>query len=125
MNHSEFFKGDDDEQEALELISTIGCSMSFIGIFLTMLTYALLWKRLSPKSKVPSIVLMHLCVAIGMTDIFAIMAGPARNNGVSPGQTNNAAINILFPNSGGNHDMENSLKYTLLFKNFACWEFQI
>ncbi len=91
MNHSEFFKGDDDEQEALELISTIGCSMSFIGIFLTMLTYALLWKRLNPKSKVPSIVLMHLCVAIGMTDIFAIMAGPARNNGVSPWQTKNAA----------------------------------
>ena len=33
---------------------------------------------------------MHLCVAIGMTDIFAIMAGPARNNEVSPGKTNNA-----------------------------------
>ncbi len=64
--------------------------MSLVGIFLTMLTYALLWKRLNAKSKVPSIVLMQLCVAIGMTDIFAIMAGPARNNEVSPKETKNA-----------------------------------
>ncbi len=33
---------------------------------------------------------MHLCVAIGMTDIFAIMAGPARNDQVSPEQTKNS-----------------------------------
>ena len=26
---------------------------------------------------------MHLCVAIGMTDIFAILAGPAQNNEVN------------------------------------------
>jgi hypothetical protein len=66
------------------MISTIGCSLSLVGIFLTMLTYALLWKRLqqNARSKVPSVVLMHLCVAIGMTDIFAILAGPALNNEV-------------------------------------------
>ena len=75
----------------MELISTIGCSISLFGIFLTLLTYGLLWKRLNAKTKVPSIVLMHLCVAIGMTDIFAIMAGPARNNEVSPWKSNNAA----------------------------------
>jgi uncharacterized membrane protein len=84
MYYFEFLKVEKDEKEALEIISTIGCSMSLFGIFLTILTYALLWKRLNAKSKVPSIVLMHLCVAIGMTDIFAIMAGPARNNEVSP-----------------------------------------
>ncbi len=75
--------------EGFELISTVGCSMSLVGMFLTILTYALLWKTLNAKSKVPSIVLMHLCVAIGMTDIFAIMVGPARNNEVSPAQTKN------------------------------------
>ncbi len=64
--------------------------MSLVGIFLTILTYALLWKTLNAKSKVPSVVLMHLCVAIGMTDIFAIMAGPARNNEVSHKETKNA-----------------------------------
>jgi hypothetical protein len=69
------------ERRALELISTIGCSLSLFGIFLTILAHALLWRRLqqNAKSKVPSHVLMHLCVAIGMTDILSILAGPAHN----------------------------------------------
>ncbi|CAB4044798.1 adhesion G- coupled receptor D1-like, partial [Paramuricea clavata] len=68
-----------DERKALEIISTIGCSVSLVGVILTILIYALFWKRLhrNSKSKVPSQVLMHLCVVIGMTDIFAILAGPA------------------------------------------------
>ncbi|CAB4014871.1 adhesion G -coupled receptor L2-like [Paramuricea clavata] len=68
-----------DKRKALELISTIGCSVSLVGVILTILIYALFWKRLhsNSKSKVPSQVLMHLCVVIGMTDIFAILAGPA------------------------------------------------
>ncbi|CAB3980610.1 adhesion G- coupled receptor D1-like [Paramuricea clavata] len=69
------------ERRALELISTIGCSVSLFGIFLTILAHALLWRRLqqNAKSKVPSQVLMHLCVAIGVTDILSILAGPAHN----------------------------------------------
>ena len=79
-----FVKVDGHEKQALELISTIGCSLSLVAIFLTILTYAWLWKKLhkNAKSSIPSQVLMHLCVAIGMTDIFAILAGPARNNEV-------------------------------------------
>ena len=74
-----------EEKKALELISTIGCSLSLVGILFTILTYALLWKKLqlNVKSNIPSHVLIHLCVAIGMTDIFAILAGPARSNEVN------------------------------------------
>ena len=74
-----FLKLSKEERKALELISTIGCSVSLIGVILTILIYALFWKRLhrNSKSKVPSQVLIHLCVVIGMTDIFAILAGPA------------------------------------------------
>ncbi|XP_028410421.1 CD97 antigen-like [Dendronephthya gigantea] len=73
---------EDEERRTLEVISTIGCSASLLGVVLTILTYALLWKRLhkNVKTTVPSQVLMNLCVAIGMTDIFAVLAGPAFNN---------------------------------------------
>ena len=76
------------ERYALELISTIGCSVSLLGICLTILTHALLWKRLqhNAKTKVPSQVLMHLCGAIGMTDILAVLAGPAQNDKVKHDQ---------------------------------------
>ncbi|XP_028410420.1 CD97 antigen-like [Dendronephthya gigantea] len=67
---------------ALEIISTIGCSVSLFGIFLTILAHALVWKRLhkNAKTKIPTQVLMNLCVAIGMADIFAIMGGPAQTH---------------------------------------------
>ncbi|CAB3980612.1 adhesion G- coupled receptor D1-like [Paramuricea clavata] len=70
------------DRRALEMISTIGCSLSLFGICLTILIHVLLWRRLqqNAKSKVPSHVLMHLCVAIGMTDILSILAGPAHND---------------------------------------------
>ncbi|XP_028401048.1 adhesion G protein-coupled receptor L2-like [Dendronephthya gigantea] len=70
------------ERKALEVISTIGCSLSLIGVFLTIATYALLWKSLhkNVKTNIPSQVLLNLCVAIGMTDIFAIIAGPAQKH---------------------------------------------
>ncbi|XP_028412665.1 adhesion G protein-coupled receptor L1-like [Dendronephthya gigantea] len=70
------------EQESLEIISTIGCSLSLVGVILTVLAHAVLWKRLHKiaDSKVPSKVLMNLCAAIGMTDILAVLAGPARKN---------------------------------------------
>ncbi|XP_028402491.1 adhesion G protein-coupled receptor L3-like [Dendronephthya gigantea] len=70
------------ERQALEAISTVGCSLSLLAIFLTILAHVLLWKKLqqNSKSEIPSRVLMHLCVAIGMTDIMAILAGPARSD---------------------------------------------
>ncbi|XP_028410398.1 adhesion G protein-coupled receptor L3-like [Dendronephthya gigantea] len=70
------------ERKALEVISTIGCSISLVGVLLTIATYALLWKSLhkNVKTNIPSQVLLNLCVAIGMTDIFAIIAGPAQKN---------------------------------------------
>ncbi|XP_028412671.1 adhesion G protein-coupled receptor E1-like [Dendronephthya gigantea] len=72
------------EQKSLEIISTIGCSLSLVGVILTILAHAVLWKRLHKITdcKVPSKVLMNLCAAIGMTDIFAVLAGPARKNEV-------------------------------------------
>ena len=79
-----FFKMEDEERHTLEIISTIGCSASLLGVALTILTYALLWQRLhkNARTTVPSQVLMNLCVAIGMTDIFAVLAGPAYDNEV-------------------------------------------
>ena len=66
----------------MKLISTIGCSVSLLGIVLTILTHSLLWKKQNSRSNVPSHVLLHLCIAIGMTDILSILAGPARNDEV-------------------------------------------
>ncbi|XP_028410433.1 adhesion G-protein coupled receptor D1-like [Dendronephthya gigantea] len=47
-----------------------------------MLAHVLHWKKIhrNVTSKVPSKVLMNLCVAIGMTNVFAILAGPARDH---------------------------------------------
>ena len=86
LNLISFIKVSEADRRALEMISTIGCSLSLFGIFLTILTHVLLWRRLqqNAKSKVPSHVLMHLCVAIGMTDILSILAGPAYNYEVKP-----------------------------------------
>ncbi|XP_028401049.1 adhesion G-protein coupled receptor D1-like [Dendronephthya gigantea] len=69
------------EQGALEIISTVGCSLSLAGVILTIFAHVLQWKKIhrNVTSKVPSKVLVNLCVAIGMTNVFAILAGPARN----------------------------------------------
>ncbi|XP_028410418.1 adhesion G protein-coupled receptor E2-like isoform X2 [Dendronephthya gigantea] len=69
------------EKRALELISTIGCSLSLFGVTVTILAHAFMWKVIhrNVRSKVPSQVLMNLCVVIGITDILAIMAGPAHD----------------------------------------------
>ncbi|XP_028410387.1 CD97 antigen-like [Dendronephthya gigantea] len=69
------------EKRALELISTIGCSLSLFGVTVTILSYAFMWKVIhrNVRSKVPSQVLMNLCVVIGITDILAIMAEPAHD----------------------------------------------
>ncbi|XP_046863918.1 neurogenic locus notch homolog protein 1-like isoform X8 [Xenia sp. Carnegie-2017] len=65
------------EREILEYISNIGCSISLFGVVLTLLTHVLFWKHVkSPKSKV----LLCLCIAIGFTDVFAILEGVSRYN---------------------------------------------
>jgi hypothetical protein len=84
----------------LELISTIGCSISLVGIALTILMQVCFWKQVkSPRAKV----LLSLCVAIGFTDIFAILEGVARDNSVSfpvsvcsaYARTANAGYNVI------------------------------
>ncbi|XP_028410393.1 adhesion G protein-coupled receptor E1-like [Dendronephthya gigantea] len=69
------------ERGALEKITTVGCVLSLAGVILTILAHVLQWKRIhrNAKSKVPSKVLMNLCVAIGMTNVLAILAGPGRD----------------------------------------------
>jgi hypothetical protein len=74
------FQLTESERKILETISTIGCSISLLGITLTVLLYAFFWKQFkSPRAKV----LLSLCVAIGFTDIFAILEGVARDSPVS------------------------------------------
>ena len=69
----------ESEREILELISTVGCSISLVGIALTILMQVCFWKQVkSPRAKV----LLNLCVALGFTDIFAILEGVARDNSV-------------------------------------------
>ncbi|CAB4008473.1 brain-specific angiogenesis inhibitor 1-like [Paramuricea clavata] len=70
----------ESERKILETISTIGCSISLVGITLTVLLHVCFWKHFkSPRVKV----LLSLCVAIGFTDIFAILEGVARDSSVS------------------------------------------
>ncbi|CAB4008983.1 adhesion G- coupled receptor D1-like, partial [Paramuricea clavata] len=67
----------ESEREILETISTVGCSISLVGIVLTILMHVLFWKHVkSPRAKI----LVNLCVAIGFTDIFAILEGVARDS---------------------------------------------
>ncbi|CAB4008541.1 brain-specific angiogenesis inhibitor 1-like [Paramuricea clavata] len=68
------------ERKILETISTIGCSISLVGITLTFLLHVCFWKHFkSPRVKV----LLSLCIAIGFTDLFAILEGVARDSPVS------------------------------------------
>ncbi|XP_028402439.1 uncharacterized protein LOC114525371 isoform X2 [Dendronephthya gigantea] len=67
----------EEELKILETISTVGCSLSLLGIVLTALMQVCFWKQVkSPRAKV----LLSLCVAIGFTDIFAILEGVARDS---------------------------------------------
>jgi hypothetical protein len=74
------FQLTESERKLLEMISTIGCSISLVGIVLTIFMQVCFWKQMkSPRVKV----LLNLCVAIGFTDIFAILEGVARDSPVS------------------------------------------
>ncbi|CAB4005878.1 adhesion G -coupled receptor L3-like [Paramuricea clavata] len=67
----------ESERKILETISTVGCSISLVGIVLTILMQVCFWKQVkSPRAKI----LVSLCVAIGFTDIFAILEGVARDS---------------------------------------------
>ncbi|CAB4010984.1 Brain-specific angiogenesis inhibitor 3, partial [Paramuricea clavata] len=67
----------ESERKLLETISTVGCSISLVGVVLTILLQVYFWRQLkSPRAKI----LVSLCVAIGFTDIFAILEGVARDS---------------------------------------------
>ncbi|CAB4016253.1 adhesion G- coupled receptor D1-like [Paramuricea clavata] len=67
----------ESERKILETISTIGCSISLVGITLTILMQVCFWRQVkSPRTKI----LVGLCIAVGFTDIFAILEGVARDS---------------------------------------------
>ncbi|XP_028416355.1 adhesion G-protein coupled receptor D1-like [Dendronephthya gigantea] len=67
----------ESERKILETISTVGCSISLLGVTLTILMQGFYWKKVkSQRAKI----LISMCVAIGFTDVFAILEGVARDN---------------------------------------------
>ena len=62
-------KTDVFDRAALSWISVIGCSLSLIGILITLFAMMCFWKNLrSPRTRV----LVNLCVAIAMTDVLVV-----------------------------------------------------
>ena len=62
-------KTDVFDRAALSWISVIGCTLSLIGILITLLVMMCFWKNLrSPRTRV----LVNLCVAIAMTDVLVV-----------------------------------------------------
>lgn len=62
-------KTDAIDRAALSWISIVGCTLSLIGILITLLVMMYFWKNLrSPRTRV----LVNLCVAIAMTDALII-----------------------------------------------------
>ena len=60
---------DASDRAALSWISLIGCTLSLIGILITLLVMSCFWKNLrSTRTRV----LVNLCVAIGMTDVLIV-----------------------------------------------------
>ncbi|KAM7434940.1 hypothetical protein ABFA07_015043 [Porites harrisoni] len=63
-------------KKALEIISTIGCSISLFSVLMTMAVTLFFWRDLKgPRVKV----LLNLCAAIACSCILAILEGSARN----------------------------------------------
>ena len=57
------------DRAALSWISIIGCTLSLIGIVITLFVMMCFWKNLrSPRTRV----LVNLCVAIAMTDVLIV-----------------------------------------------------
>lgn len=62
-------KTDAIDRATLSWISIVGCTLSLIGILITLLVMMYFWKNLrSPRTRV----LVNLCVAIAMTDVLII-----------------------------------------------------
>ncbi|XP_068720459.1 adhesion G protein-coupled receptor L4-like, partial [Montipora capricornis] len=62
--------------QALELISTVGCSISLLAVSITLVVHLCFWRVLkSPRSKV----LLNLCAAVAFTCALVISEGKARN----------------------------------------------
>ncbi|XP_068703384.1 adhesion G protein-coupled receptor L4-like isoform X3 [Montipora foliosa] len=62
--------------KALELISTVGCSISLLAVSITVVVHLCFWRVLkSPRSKV----LLNLCAAVAFTCALVISEGKARN----------------------------------------------
>lgn len=63
-------KTDAIDRATLSWISIVGCTLSLIGILITLLVMMYFWKNLrSPRTRV----LVNLCVAIAMTDVLIIV----------------------------------------------------
>ncbi|XP_028411086.1 adhesion G protein-coupled receptor L4-like [Dendronephthya gigantea] len=58
-------------------MSIVGCTVSLVCVLLTILAHVFLWRRLDERAKIPSKVLMNLCVAIVIANIFCIIAESA------------------------------------------------
>ena len=60
---------DATDRAALSWVSFVGCTLSLIGILITLLVMMYFWKNLrSQRTRV----LVNLCVAIGMTDVLIV-----------------------------------------------------
>ena len=74
-----FLKASLPHKKALEIISTIGCSISLFSVLMTMAVTLFFWRDLKgPRVKV----LLNLCAAIACSCLLAILEGSARNEEV-------------------------------------------
>ena len=63
-------------KEALEIISTVGCSISLVAVAITIAVHVLFWRILrSPRTKV----LLNLCAAVAISCILVISEKSARS----------------------------------------------
>ena len=73
------FEVGEAHRKALEMISVVGCSISFIAVLVTIAVSLMFWRAIkSPRAKV----ILNLCIAIALSCIFVISEGFARDNKV-------------------------------------------
>ncbi|CAB4005879.1 adhesion G -coupled receptor L3-like, partial [Paramuricea clavata] len=105
----------ESERKILEMISTVGCSISLVGIVLTILMQALFWKQVkSLRAKI----LVSLCVAIGFTDVFAILEGVAKDSSQNSCKAVAALLHFFVLSAFGWMLCEGILLYFLLIRVF-------
>lgn len=77
--NSSAFQIPDDHKKGLEIISTIGCSISLLTVTLTIAITVFFWKMLKgPRT----VVLVNLCIAIACACLLVITESMARGNKV-------------------------------------------